>query len=192
MVAHWVGTIEDNEPKDKQNPASYTIGSPLTIYSSLYPTYSTNLNNLPLQVEIGHFPGSIFKQSKVAATDSIHYLKIRCFFKCENNIQLTHENLEDRVEKFLHLTTEIQTNNPDFDRHFFIRSSNPRDRELLIDRQIQELIFLLEPFELVEMLSTGIHWSDMLTDKKQLAFDRVEKIITTMLKLAGTIQARTP
>jgi len=188
MVAQWGGTVDDAELKSKQNKESYDtniLGS-----SFIYPIYTGTLKNIQFIIEISRFPGSVRQQSRPVAWDGLQYLRIYFFLKNNYNLQLTREDLEDRMEKFLHLTNEIQTGNPDFDKRFFIKSSTQKDQALVLDGKIQELITLLDPFELLEIISTGIIWSKTLTEKNQLEFPRIEKTMLTLLKLTEAIDER--
>jgi hypothetical protein len=185
IVAQWGGTVDDAELKSRQNKESYetrTLGA-----SFIYPIYTGTMKNIQFMIEISLFPGSVRTQSRIVAIDAIRYLRIYFFLKNNYNLQLTREDLEDRMEKFFHLTNEIQTGNPDFDKRFFIKSSTQKDQALVTESKIQELVTRLDPFELLEIIPTGIIWSITLTQNDQLDFSRVDKTVLTLLELTETI-----
>jgi hypothetical protein len=123
----------------------------------------------------------------IVSVEGILYLRIYFFTKNNFNLTFSHEEVGDRMQKKLHLTTEVQSGDPEFDKRFFIQSSTENGATLLHNSRVREWITHLYPFDRLEIIPSGIVWSRNLSDKTQLAFPFVEKIVETIFKLAETV-----
>ncbi len=171
MVSRWHGRVSGLDEK-----------SPGETY--VYPIFMGELEGYKFTVEISEFPRVSKRPRPIEGMDNVEYLRIHVTALNEHNIQATHESFADRVGKFFHLEHEIQTGNKDFDHRFFIKLRSPRDKEFISDTKIQELIYELEPFTVLEIAPSGILWSQMIQDKKQLVYATVERSVNHILRLA--------
>jgi len=153
-----------------------------------YPTFHGELQGQTFTIEISEFPASGF--SDFEAADNVEYLRIFITKPTEYSVQVIHESWFHRLEKKFHLDREFQTGNSEFDRRYYLRSQADKDRQLLQDPRFQEMIMSLESFSVLQVLDSGVRWSQMISDEKQLEFLVVDDYLKRMLKLAATISAR--
>ena len=170
MVSRWHGRVSGLDDK--------SLGE---MY--VYPTFMGELQKYKLTVEISEFPRVSKQPNYVEGMDNVEYLRIHVTVLNEHNIQVTRESLAERLGKFFHLEHEIQTGNKNFDRRFFIKLRSEKDKKFMLDKNVQELIFNLEPFIVLEIAPSGILWSQMINDKGQLIFEKVDGYVATILKL---------
>lgn len=176
MVSHWHGRVSGLDEK--------SLGE-----MCVYPAFMGELKGYKFTVEMSEFPRVSKRPSRIEGMDNVEYLRIHVTVLNEHNIQVTHESLADRVGKFFHLEHEFQTGNKDFDHRFFIRLRSPQDKKFIADSKIQELIIELEPFIVLEVTPSGILWSQMIEDQKQLAYADVERFVHSILKLAESARS---
>jgi hypothetical protein len=185
LVAKWGGNIDDPEKKSRDCWNSYDTNILGSLY--IYPIYTGTLKDIRFMVEISRFVGSVRQMSMIVSVEGILYLRIYFFTKNNFNLTFSHEEVGDRMQKKLHLTTEVQSGDPEFDKRFFIQSSTENGATLLHNSRVREWITHLYPFDRLEIIPSGIVWSRNLSDKTQLAFPFVEKIVETIFKLAETV-----
>jgi hypothetical protein len=176
MVSRWHGRVSGLDEK--------SLGE-----AFVYPVFMGELQGYKFTVEISEYPRVSKHPSAIEGMDNVEYLRIHVTVLNEHNIQVTHETFADRLGKFFHLEHEVETGNKEFDRHFFIKLRSDKDKNFLSNETIQALIYELEPFIILEIAPSGIHWSQMINNKEQLGIEKVEGYVSRLLKLADHTRA---
>ena len=140
-------------------------------------------------------------KDNIKPKDSIEHLRVCAYvpdfhhLSRKYNIQVKHRPHYGRLDRLVRLIQlSPQTGNQDFDRRYSVDLVSSKDRELLSHREIRELIINAEPFSLLEISSSWIRWSQLLTDRKQLEFgtvkDRVLKVLELVNAICGLINTK--
>jgi len=178
MSQNYKGEISRSESRDIRDGTFYFV----------YPTFHGELQGHKLVIEISEFPGSDI--SYLEAADNVEYLRIFISVPTKYSIVITHESWFDRLKKKFHLDQEFQTGEEDFDRKYYLRLESDKDKKLLKDSKFEETVKSLEPFSVLQVFKSGVRWSQVLTDKKQLTFNTVDSYLQTTLKLAKMISPK--
>ena len=166
----------------------------------VYPTLSGRLQERDFMVEVRAL-GTTMRMGgrwghSVPITSAEQYIRIRIYvadfrrLSWEYNIKITHKSSHrwfDKLLLLIQLSPEFQTGNREFDQRYSVDLRSDEDRKLLLHRGIQEPIVRLESFTLLEISSSWILWSQLLTDIEQLEFAAVRGRISRVLDLADAI-----
>jgi hypothetical protein len=154
-----------------------------------YPYFLGEINNQKAMVEISEFP-SLKGVGGVEGIDAIQYLRIRFYFKEKKDyyIHIRYERFGDKFGKRVHWTYEFQTRHKRFDDKYFIELRTDNDKKLISDTNLQEMIFLLEPFTIFEIKNTNVHVAQEIKKEEQLDFNKVNEYIQRIYKLIQYIE----
>lgn len=174
MTTHWHGRLTG--PDEQSLSEIYT-----------YSTFNGEYKGRKFTVEISEFPATPRKTGFGEGMDNVEYLRIRFMIESKYRIRITHEDVADRIGKFLHLQHEFQTGDKKFDRRFFVKLASQDDKQLMWNAAVRDLISELEPFAVIEITQNGILWSQMLQSKKQLEFETVSHYFAKFSKLVEKV-----
>jgi hypothetical protein len=163
---------------------------PLWGYDSsffFYPLFYGEWKDQTFTIEISEFSASMFGDFE--AVDNVEYLRIFVIRRSSYNIMIVHEDWHHRFAKKLHLDREFQTGSKEFDYKYYLRTQSDKDKCLVANLRLQDMVRSLEPFSAIQILKPGILWSQMLTDEKQLEFWVVDNYLKKTLELTKLIPA---
>lgn len=150
-----------------------------------YPSFYGEWKGQTFTIEISEFPAPGF--SDFEAIDNIEYLRIFVVIPTPYSIVFTHKDWLCRLGKRLHLDREFQTGNGEFDRKYYVNLKSDEDKQLLMNSRFQEKVYGLEPFSVVQVLKSGVRWSQMITHEKQLQFLVVDDYFKKIFELSKII-----
>jgi hypothetical protein len=171
---------------DSRKPISSYDGVDSSYF--LYPVFHGELPGQKFLIEISEFPASDI--SDLEAIDNVEYLRIFVIKPTLYRITVAHEDWLRRLEKKFHLDREFQTGNEEFDRRYYLRPQSEKDKQLLRDSQFQEMVRGIEPFSVLQVSKSGVRWSQMITDEKQLDFLVVDNYLKKTLELTTMISSK--
>jgi len=199
MVAHWDGQIS--------RPSEVAIKG-ASVYHGFYPTFTSELQGRQFTMGIfeqlagpslgwsGPKALRVIRGPIRVPQDSVEYLRILIHvadfrgLARKYSIKITHKSSHrwlDKLLLFIQLSPEFQTGNREFDQRYSVELRSDEDRELLLHREIQESIVTLEPFNLLEISSSWITWSQLLINRKQLDFTVVKGYVLKISQLVDVI-----
>lgn len=155
----------------------------------VYPSFRGELQEQKFSIEISEFPA--FTPNFFEAADNLEYLRIFVIQPSQYSLVVTHESWLHQFKKKFLKDREFQSGNKEFDKRYYLRPESEPDRHLLKEAKFQESVKALEPFSVLEILKSGIFWSQQITDEKQLVYSKVEGYLKKTLELAKTIASRT-
>lgn len=183
LSANFKGEISSPKSRPETRP-----GAADTSYF-VYPSFKGQLQEQKFTIEISEFP--VFTPNFFEGADNLEYLRIFVIQPSQYSLVITHESwLHQFKRKFLK-DREFQSGNKEFDKRYYLRPESELDKRLLKETRFQESIKALDPFSVLEILKSGILWSQQITDEKQLVYSKVEGYLKKTLELAKTIASRT-
>ncbi len=179
FLQHYRGEISGSDSKGESPAWGYDTSF------FFYPLFFGEWKGYTFTIEISEFPASGF--SVLEAIDNIEYLRIFVTKPTSYSILIVHEDWHYRLGKKLHWDHEFQTGNKEFDSKYYLKIKSDKDRYLLTDSRLQYQIRNLEPFSALQVLASGIRWSQMITDEKQLDFMVVDNYLKKVFELTKLI-----
>ncbi|HEX7320952.1 MAG TPA: hypothetical protein VF399_11445 [bacterium] len=149
-----------------------------------YSDYSGTINAHYVIIVINQFVSLDQGITQISGSDDIEYLHLKIKTNSRLNFQLTKEDLSTKVAKFMHLESEFKTGNTKFDTKFLVKIRSEEDKTIISDSRLQELVYKLEPFVLLELKDGILHWAQTIIRGEQLRFSEVDKYLGYLLTLA--------
>ena len=153
----------------------------------LYPQLSFREKGYDLWLTVSDSAG--FSDFLGSGGSRVEYLRIFTHRKKQYKIGITHEGFFDRLSKKLHLQTEYETGNPDFDRRYLIRADKPTDRAIMESGGFQQAVLAAEPFETIALWNRTVHMSQMIESAEQLEYENVNRIIGCFVQLLESVDS---
>ena len=154
-----------------------------------YPYFLGEINDIKAMIHISEFASSK-GIGGMEGIDAIQYFRIRFYFKQQKDfyIRIRHESFGDKFGKKIHWTYEFQTKHKSFDEKYFLELRSERDKRLIADSNMHDMISLLEPFMVLEIKDTNFHISQEIKNEEQLEFNRFNDYIQRAHKIVKYIQ----
>lgn len=182
LSANFKGDISSQ----KSRPEARPIDTEISFF--LYPSFRGELHEQKFIIEISEFPEFAF--SVFEAEDNVEYLRIFAIQPSQYSLVITHENWLHQFKKKLHLESEFQSGSEEFDRRYYLRPESDQDQRFLKKAKFQNVVKALEPFSVLEILKSGILWSQHIADEKQLVYSKVARYLRKILELVEIIADR--
>ena len=151
----------------------------------LYPRLSFHEKGCDLWLTVSDSSG--FGEFLGSGGSRVEYLRIFTRREKQYKVGITHEGFFDRLSKKLHIQTEYETGNPDFDSRYLIRADNPTDRAIIESGGFQQAVLGGEPFETVALWNHTAHMSQMIEAAELLEYENASHFISRFVQLLRAV-----